>query len=97
MTTSNRSLLLKLLPLVVCATLLLSGGTGADAQGAETFKGKTVFIYIGFAPGGSYDYFGRLLARHLSRHLPGNPTVVAELMPGAGIYRCEFSLYPRAA
>jgi tripartite-type tricarboxylate transporter receptor subunit TctC len=97
MPTSNRVRLLRLLQSVVCATLLLGAGCAAQAQGAETFyKGKTVFIYIGFAPGGSYDYFGRLLARHLGRHLPGNPTIVAESMPGAGSFTAANFLYTRA-
>jgi tripartite-type tricarboxylate transporter receptor subunit TctC len=97
MPTSNRARLLRLLQSVVCATLLLGGGCEAQAQGAEKFyKGKTVFIYIGFAPGGSYDYFGRLLARHLGRYLPGNPTIVAESMPGAGSFTAANFLYTRA-
>jgi tripartite-type tricarboxylate transporter receptor subunit TctC len=97
MRASSRPLLLSVLRLVVCATLLLGGSTLTRAQGAETFyRGKTVFIYIGFAPGGSYDYFGRLLARHLGRHLPGNPTVVAESMPGAGSFTAANFLYTRA-
>jgi tripartite-type tricarboxylate transporter receptor subunit TctC len=95
MPTANRARLLRLLQSVVCASLLLGGGSGAGAQGAETFyKGKTLFIYIGFAPGGSYDYFGRLLARHLGQHLRGNPSVVAESMPGAGSFTAANFLSP---
>ncbi len=57
----------------------------ARAQGAETFyKGKTISVYIGFSAGGTYDYFGRLLTRHLGKHIPGNPNVIAQAMPGAG-------------
>jgi tripartite-type tricarboxylate transporter receptor subunit TctC len=57
----------------------------ARAQGADTFfKGKTISVYIGFSAGGTYDYFGRLLTRHLGKHVPGNPTVIAQAMPGAG-------------
>ena len=56
----------------------------AMAQSPEQFyRGKTVNIYIGFAAGGSYDYYGRLLSRHMGKHLPGQPTVVAQSMPGA--------------
>jgi tripartite-type tricarboxylate transporter receptor subunit TctC len=97
MPTSNRARLLRLLQAFVCATLLLGGDCGARAQGVGAlYKGKTVFIYIGFAPGGSYDYFGRLLARPLGRHLPGNPTVVAQSMPGAGSFTAANFLYTRA-
>jgi tripartite-type tricarboxylate transporter receptor subunit TctC len=82
----------------VAGTSLLFGSTIAP-HAAETeafYKGKTVFIYIGFAAGGSYDYFGRLVARHLGRHLPGNPTVVAQSMPGAGSFTAANYLYARA-
>lgn len=47
------------------------------------FDGKTVTIYVSFPPGGGYDFYGRLVARHLGRHLPGNPSVVVSNMPGA--------------
>jgi tripartite-type tricarboxylate transporter receptor subunit TctC len=60
------------------------------------YKGKTVFIYIGFAAGGTYDYFGRLVSRHIGRHLAGNPTVVATAMPGAGSFTAANFLYARA-
>jgi hypothetical protein len=50
----------------------------------ELFKGRKVSIYVSTGPGGGYDAYGRMLARHLGRHLPGNPTVVVENMPGAG-------------
>jgi tripartite-type tricarboxylate transporter receptor subunit TctC len=79
------------------AGLLFASTIASCAAEPEAFyKGKTVHIYIGFAPGGSYDYFGRLVARHLGKHLPGNPTVVAESMPGAGSFTAANYLYARA-
>jgi tripartite-type tricarboxylate transporter receptor subunit TctC len=51
---------------------------------AEFYKGKTVTIAVGSSPGGGLDTFGRLLSRHLGRHIPGNPTVVVSNVPGAG-------------
>jgi tripartite-type tricarboxylate transporter receptor subunit TctC len=82
---------------VVSATLLLGSNIASHAAEPEAlYKGKTVIIYIGFAPGGSYDYFGRLVARHIGRHLPGNPTVVAQSMPGAGSFTAANYLYARA-
>ncbi len=48
------------------------------------FARKTVTINIGYTAGGSYDLYGRLIARHLGKHIPGNPSVVAQNMPGAG-------------
>jgi tripartite-type tricarboxylate transporter receptor subunit TctC len=57
----------------------------ANAQSAaEFYKDKTVDIYIGYSAGGGYDVYARILARHIGRHLPGNPTVVPKNMPGAG-------------
>jgi tripartite-type tricarboxylate transporter receptor subunit TctC len=81
----------------VLGAVLMLDGAGAPLAAADAFyKGKTIFIYIGFAPGGSYDYFGRLLARHLGRHLPGNPNIVAASMPGAGSFTAANFLYSRA-
>ncbi len=51
---------------------------------AEFYHGKQINIYIGFAPGGGYDLYGRLVARHIDRYVPGRPQVVPRNMPGAG-------------
>ena len=70
--------------LAAALVAILPAGS-ARAQTAESFfKGKTISVYIGFSAGGTYDYFGRLLTRHLGKHIPGNPNVVAVAMPGAG-------------
>ena len=87
---------MRCLPWLLGAVLALGGAVPQAAAAEAFYKGKTVFIYIGFAPGGSYDYFGRLLARHLGRHLPGNPNVVATSMPGAGSFTAANFLYSRA-
>jgi tripartite-type tricarboxylate transporter receptor subunit TctC len=50
----------------------------------DYFAGKTVTIIIPIGPGGAYDTYARLIARHLGRHIPGNPTIIAQNMPGAG-------------
>ena len=82
---------------VIGAVLLFGSNIAPHAAEPEAYyKGKTVIIYIGFAPGGSYDYFGRLVARHIGRHLPGNPTVVAQSMPGAGSFTAANYIYARA-
>jgi tripartite-type tricarboxylate transporter receptor subunit TctC len=81
----------------VGAILVFGSNIASHAVEPEAvYKGKTVIIYIGFAPGGSYDYFGRLVARHIGKHLPGNPTVVAQSMPGAGSFTAANYLYARA-
>ncbi len=57
------------------------------AQADDFYKGKSVKMIIGYGPGGGYDVYGRLVARHLARMLPGSPTVVPQNMPGAGSAR----------
>jgi tripartite-type tricarboxylate transporter receptor subunit TctC len=69
--------------LVLAASLAIAAA--ADAQSAsDVYKGKQINIIIGSAAGGGYDAYGRLVARHLSKHVPGNPTIIAQNMPGAG-------------
>ncbi|MGY6409933.1 MAG: Bug family tripartite tricarboxylate transporter substrate binding protein [Alkalilacustris sp.] len=51
---------------------------------AEFYEGQTIRIVIPFSAGGGTDTFGRLIAAHLGRHIPGNPTVIAENVTGAG-------------
>lgn len=71
--------------LLLCMVIALAGiATRALADSAEDFyKGRQVKLIIGANAGGSYDSYGRLLAAHLGRHIPGNPTVVPTNMPGA--------------
>ena len=60
-------------------------GTAAPAQTADSFwRGKTVTVIAPTAPGGGYDAYTRLLARHIGKQIPGNPSVVVQNMPGAG-------------
>ena len=68
----------------------------ATAQDAETFRGKSVTLYIGTGPGGGYDTYGRLVARHLGRMLPGSPNVVVQNMPGASSLVLTNFLYNKA-
>src|SRR5215204_7468322 len=82
------------LPSCVLATILISVGSPAAAQDlAASLAGKTITIYIGFGPGGGYDLYGRVLARHLGKHLPGHPTVVVSNMPGAASVRAANYVY----
>jgi tripartite-type tricarboxylate transporter receptor subunit TctC len=59
----------------------------------QAFAGKTITVYVGYTAGGSYDLYGRLVARHLGQHLPGRPTVVVQNMPGAGSLKAANYLY----
>jgi tripartite-type tricarboxylate transporter receptor subunit TctC len=71
-----------------CAVLAVALALApAPAAAQDTFAGKTVTISVGFGPGGGYDLYARVLARHLGRHLPGHPTVVVSNMPGAASIR----------
>jgi tripartite-type tricarboxylate transporter receptor subunit TctC len=75
------------------ATLSL-GAPDAVAEDANSFfKGKNITMVIGFGPGASNDFYGRLVARHLGRHIPGAPTIVPQNMPGAGSFKAANFLY----
>src|SRR4051812_19545805 len=79
------------------ATLWAIGTSPASAQPIDFFfKGKTINLYVGFNPGGSYDYFGRLAARYMGKHIPGNPTIVVHNMPGAGSLQAANFIYAQA-
>jgi tripartite-type tricarboxylate transporter receptor subunit TctC len=72
--------------------------TGANAQSLEElFKGKNLRMVLGAAAGQDYDLWARLIGRHLSRHIPGNPTVIVENMPGGGHLIATNWLYNVAA
>ena len=60
---------------------------------SDFYAGRTVQLIIGYAPGGGYDDYARLLGRHIGRHIPGDPTVVVQNMPGAGSIRAANYLY----
>src|SRR5690242_9093861 len=51
---------------------------------ADFYKGKQLDMIIGYSPGGTYDLYARLVARHLGDHIPGKPTIVPRNMPGGG-------------
>jgi tripartite-type tricarboxylate transporter receptor subunit TctC len=60
---------------------------------ADFYKGKTLHVLIGYGEGGGYDIYGRLFAEFLPRHLPGNPTIIPQNMPGAGSFKAVNYLY----
>jgi tripartite-type tricarboxylate transporter receptor subunit TctC len=64
------------------AMLVLAAGLGS-ARAQDFYKGRTLTIVVGFSAGG-FDLNARLLARHIGRHIPGNPDVIVQNMPGAG-------------
>jgi tripartite-type tricarboxylate transporter receptor subunit TctC len=69
-------------PVILAAALLLAGPALADPV-ADFYAGKTISLIVASGEGG-YDLYGRLVARHLGAHLPGQPKIVVQNMPGAG-------------
>ena len=74
-----------------------AAGTAAAETAADFYKGKTVSLIAGFPPGGGYDTYVRVLARHYGRFLPGQPTVIASNMPGAGSLTAANTIYAKYA
>jgi tripartite-type tricarboxylate transporter receptor subunit TctC len=79
---------------VLVLTLVVCIGP-ARAQG-DFYSGKQVSLLIGTTTGGGYDAYGRLVGRHIGRHIPGNPSVIVKNMPGAGGLAAANYLYNRA-
>jgi tripartite-type tricarboxylate transporter receptor subunit TctC len=72
-------------PLLTIGVLLGVIASVVPAYSQEPFyKGKTIRMIVGLAAGGGYDTYSRLIARHMNRYIPGNPTFVVENMDGAG-------------
>ena len=70
---------------IVLAGLCAASFCGVSAGAQDSFfSGKTIRIVVGSSPGGGYDYWARLLARHMPRYIRGNPEVVVQNMPGGG-------------
>ncbi|HLQ90800.1 MAG TPA: tripartite tricarboxylate transporter substrate-binding protein [Xanthobacteraceae bacterium] len=69
--------------LVVCVSVGFTAGAGAQPA-AEFFKGKPMRFTVVYEPGGTYDLYSRLVITHLPKHIPGNPTIAIQYMPGAG-------------
>jgi len=71
---------------VASLTLLFTLLSAASSSAAESnyFAGKTIRVVVGSSAGGGYDLWARLMAQHIGKHIPGNPSVVVQNMPGAG-------------
>jgi tripartite-type tricarboxylate transporter receptor subunit TctC len=79
------------LALLACAAHLMAAPRPAVAE--DFHSGKTIQMLIGFSAGGGYDLYARTLARYLGRHIPGNPQIVPQNMPGAGSLKVANTLY----
>ena len=88
----TRAVVVVALALTMCASC-----KAAFAQASNrALPNKTIILYIGFDPGGSYDFYGRLVARYLGRYIPGHPTIVPQNMPGAGSFAAANFLFNSA-
>jgi tripartite-type tricarboxylate transporter receptor subunit TctC len=84
--------------LVAAATLVLALSSGAQAQSApEFYKGRQLTLVVGHEVGNDYDVGARLLAKHLSKQLPGQPAIVVQNMPQAAALAAANFIYVRAA
>jgi tripartite-type tricarboxylate transporter receptor subunit TctC len=82
---------------IAAVLALLTLPMSAHAQSvADFYRGRQVQMLIGYSAGGGYDLYARVLARHLGKHIPGNPTLVAQNMPGAGSLKLTNFLYTQA-
>jgi tripartite-type tricarboxylate transporter receptor subunit TctC len=80
-----------------CSIAFAAASISAGAAGVEDFyRGKTVSMLIGYSVGGGYDLYGRLVARHMSKYIPGKPTIVPQNLTGAGSMRAAAFLYSAA-
>src|SRR6266851_4371269 len=78
---------------VALAAAVLSAPPIQAQPVADFYRGKTLRMIVGYGPGGGYDIHGRLVAEFLPRHLPGNPTIITQNMPGAGSFVAAKYLY----
>jgi tripartite-type tricarboxylate transporter receptor subunit TctC len=93
--TSNISRALSIRACLAVSALALWTSTGAHAED-DFYRGKQIRMIIGFGAGGSYDLYARAIARHLGKHLPGNPVIVPVSMPTAGSLNAANYIYNSA-
>jgi tripartite-type tricarboxylate transporter receptor subunit TctC len=89
---------LRRLPTAAMLLLLPLATAPPIAAQPDALAGKSVQMIIGFGPGGGYDLWGRTVGRHIGKHLPGNPSVIPQNMPGAGSYTAAsyiFNIAPK--
>jgi tripartite-type tricarboxylate transporter receptor subunit TctC len=85
-------MMLRAASIALLATAMPLAASAADKAVAEFYAKRQVTIAVGFSAGGNYDVYARLVARHLGKHIPGNPTVIVQNMPGAGSRRLANTL-----
>ncbi len=85
----------KIGPILVATVVAAALPATAAAQNsiADFYRGRTVTLIVGYSVGGGYDTYARILARHMGRHIPGNPAIVVQNMPGAGSLKAANYLF----
>jgi tripartite-type tricarboxylate transporter receptor subunit TctC len=84
--------------LLIVAAALAPAGDVLAQPAADFYRGKTLTLIVGYSVGGGYDTYARVLARHMTKHIPGNPAIIVQNMPGAGSLRAAnylFSVAPK--
>lgn len=69
---------------IIATAIIYAVFTSAPVYSQDFYKGKTLHFIVGFSAGGGFDTYSRTIARHIGKHIPGNPTVIVENMTGAG-------------
>jgi tripartite-type tricarboxylate transporter receptor subunit TctC len=85
--------------ILFAATALVASFLHAPAQAQpvdDFYRGRNLMLVVGYGPGGGYDVYARVMARFIGRHMPGNPNVVVQNMPGAGSLLATNFLYNTA-
>ena len=89
--------MLLLATVAIPAIISIVAATATRAEFVEQFyAGKQIKLLVGGGAGGGYDFYGRLIAPYMSKHLPGHPTIVIQGMPGAGGIIAANNLYNRS-
>ncbi|HLN86522.1 MAG TPA: hypothetical protein VK200_08660, partial [Candidatus Limnocylindrales bacterium] len=79
-----------------CFVVLINGSVCMAFAQDNFFRGKTIRLIVGLAPGGGFDTYSRVIARHMGKHIPGNPTMIVDNMPGAASLLAANFIYKAA-
>jgi tripartite-type tricarboxylate transporter receptor subunit TctC len=82
---------------IVAMSLVVSWSCALADPIADFYRNNQVSIFVGYGPGGGYDLYARLVARHLGKHIPGEPAMVVQNLPGAGSLRAANYIYTTAS
>jgi tripartite-type tricarboxylate transporter receptor subunit TctC len=86
----------RLLACVFCVIVMTAGSASSVLAQTDFYKGKTITVIAGTTPGALYDQWARLLAAHMTKHIPGKPDMIVQNMPGAGHIIAANYLYNKA-